>query len=258
MRRRRLRTRRPRFRFVRLLTGVALVATLVLAIFNYQAPPELGVETASTPLPRSPSSMDESPHSPPAAPESRPGSTAPSQARSRSPAIRPVIDRANQAPAAGTAQRSDTDESADGAANMARLETARATQPSIAPKVKQDFSPDRVARAQFTTDIEEQEPINRIDTVFSMDGEVYSADGRPLNALYYFTELNGMRGETVLHRWEHNGETVAQISFEVSGDPWSVYSRQDLPPALGGEWRVVVTDAQGNILRTDNFSYQNF
>ncbi len=258
MRRRRLRTRRFHFRFVRLLTGVALIAIIVLAIFNYQAPPELGVETASTPLSGSPSSAGESAQNPPAALEYRPGSTLPSQARWRSPAMRAVIDRNDQAPAGGTARWSEADESADGAADMAQLETARTTQPSIAPKVKRDISPDRVARAQFTTGIEEQEPINRVDTVFSMDGEVYSADGRALNALYYFTELNGMRGEIVLHRWEHDGETFAQTSFKVGGDPWSVYSRQDLPPATGGDWRVVVTDAQGNILRTDDFSYQNF
>jgi hypothetical protein len=230
MRRRIPRTRRFHFRFVRLLTGVALIAIIVLAIFNYQAPPELGVETPSTPLSGSPSSAGESAQNPPAALEYQPEFTAPSQANG----------------------------SADGKADMAQLETARATQPSIAPKVKRDISPDRVVRAQFTTGIEEQEPINRIDTVFSMDGEVYSADGRALNALYYFTELNGMRGETVLHRWEHDGETFAQTSFNVGGDPWSVYSRQDLPPATGGDWRVVVTDAQGNILRTDDFSYQNF
>ena len=258
MRRRRLRTRRSRFRFARLLTGVALIATIVLVILNYQAPPELGVETASTPLPSSPSSAGESVQNLQAALESRPKPTTLSQTESRGPAIRRVIDRDDQAPAGDTARWSEADEPASGTADMTQLDTARATQSSIAPKVNRDISPDRVTRAQFTTGIEEQEPINRVDTVVSMNGEVYSADGRPLNALYYFTELSGMRGETVLHRWEHDGEPVAQTSFEVGGDPWSVYSRQDLPPAMGGKWRVVVTDTQGNILRTDDFSYQIF
>jgi hypothetical protein len=121
-----------------------------------------------------------------------------------------------------------------------------------------DTARDRVIRAQFTTGIKGQEPINRIRSVFSKDGEVFSLDGRPIRALYYFTEIKGMRGETVTHRWEHNGEVVTKTSFYVGGDPWRVYSHEDLPPSMAGDWRLVVTDAQGKVIKTDSFLYQAF
>lgn len=142
------------------------------------------------------------------------------------------------------------DKRAPGKSDMARLETRARTSANTVP--------DRVARAQFTTGIAAQEPVNRVNSVFSINGENYSMDGRPLRALYYFTEVEGMRGETVTHRWEHGGEVVAQASFDVGGDSWRIYSSEELVPEMAGDWRVVVSDAQGNVIKTDTFTYQAF
>lgn len=268
MRRRRTRRRGVHSRFVRLLAGGALIlwmGSILLAVLDYEAPvtPEPRANSASLPAFSSPPVADEQTQGRTAARDPKARSAAasretPRTSVARGPAIRAVADREDQALATGAAQPPATDEPADSVTDIAQLETAPEAEPSISSPAKRDITADRVARAQFTTGIAGREPVNRVDTVLSMNGEVYSTDGRELSALYYFTELEGMRGETVMHRWEHEGETVAQASFEVNGDPWSVYSRQDLPPATGGEWRVVVTDAQGNVIRTDDFSYQNF
>jgi hypothetical protein len=119
-------------------------------------------------------------------------------------------------------------------------------------------SPGQVARAQFTTGIDGSEPVNSVRSVFSTDGQVFSLDGRPLERLYYFTEIENMQGETVTHRWEHEGEVVAETSFDIAANSLPIYSSENLPPAMPGEWRVVVTDGQGNVIRTDRFSYQAF
>ncbi|MGH8501665.1 MAG: DUF2914 domain-containing protein [Gammaproteobacteria bacterium] len=121
-----------------------------------------------------------------------------------------------------------------------------------------DASPGQVSRAQFTTGIDGSEPVNSVRSVFSTDGQVFSLDGRPLERLYYFTEIENMQGETVTHRWEHEGEVVAETSFDVAAESSPIYSSENLPPAMPGEWRVVVTDTQGNVIRTDRFSYQAF
>ena len=118
--------------------------------------------------------------------------------------------------------------------------------------------PASVVRAQFTTGIDNSQPVNSIHSVFSTNGQVFSLDGRPLPRLYYYTEINATRGEKIVHRWEHDGEVVAEASFDVAGDSWPVYSSEKLPPATPGNWRVVVTDAAGNVIRADRFSYQAY
>lgn len=133
------------------------------------------------------------------------------------------------------------------ASDIARLETG--------PESVEDAAPGQVARAQFTSGIRGLEPINRVTSVFSVNGEVFSLDGRPLPTLYYFTEITGMGGETVIHRWEYQGITVEKVSFDIGDDRYRVYSGKDLPPDGDDDWRVIVTDAQGNVIKTDSFSF---
>jgi hypothetical protein len=106
-----------------------------------------------------------------------------------------------------------------------------------------------VARAQFTTGIRELEPVDHVEAVFPMEGEA-------LRTLFYFTEIIDMDGETVTHRWEHEGTVMAEISFDIGGNRWRVWSSKDLTPSMGGRWRVVVVDTKGNEIKTDHFLYQ--
>jgi hypothetical protein len=65
-----------------------------------------------------------------------------------------------------------------------------------------------------------------------------------------------MNGETVTHRWMHDGAIVAEIPFRIGGDRWRVYSSKDLTRVMEGSWQVIVTDTQGDVIRTDSFTYQ--
>jgi hypothetical protein len=119
----------------------------------------------------------------------------------------------------------------------------------IAPGTSASVSSSNVARAQFTTGIEAREPIDKVASVFS-------TNGKSLTTLYYFTELVNMNGETVTHRWMHDGAIVAEIPFRIGGDRWRVYSSKDLTRVMEGSWQVIVTDTQGDVIRTDSFTYQ--
>jgi hypothetical protein len=68
-----------------------------------------------------------------------------------------------------------------------------------------------------------------------------------------YTELRHLAGQTVSHRWERRGQTMAVIPFKVRGDRWRVHSSKTLTPALKGSWQVVVTDSQGAILAGRSF-----
>ena len=91
-----------------------------------------------------------------------------------------------------------------------------------------------VARAQFTTGIENREPVDdffRIDTTH--------------DRVLFFTELRDLEGRTVIHRWMHDGNVEATVDFGVGGPRWRVWSSKDLLPDWTGAWTVEVVDETG-------------
>ena len=101
-----------------------------------------------------------------------------------------------------------------------------------------------VARTAVTSGIENREPTDNISSVTT-----------EVAKLFYFTELRGMEGQTVTHRWEHNGEVMAEVPFEIGGQRWRVFSSKNLAPSLTGEWKVSVLDASGSALSSNTFAY---
>jgi hypothetical protein len=91
-----------------------------------------------------------------------------------------------------------------------------------------------VARAQFTTAIENREPV---DQVVKLDAQA--------SRIYFFTDLRNLQGRTVTHRWEFNGEIISQVNFKVGGPRWRVYSAKSLYPGETGKWTVFVIDESG-------------
>jgi Protein of unknown function (DUF2914) len=68
-----------------------------------------------------------------------------------------------------------------------------------------------------------------------------------------YTELRDLAGQTVSHRWQHEGRTVAVIPFEVKGDRWRVHSTKRLSAELKGSWQVIVVDGHGATLASRSF-----
>lgn len=124
-----------------------------------------------------------------------------------------------------------------------------AVQPETVTETPASISSPHVARAQFTTGIDGREPVDQVESVFH-------TEGKSLRRLYYFTEITGLSGGTVTHRWEHEGKVMAEVPFAIGSDSWRVYSSKALTPSMEGPWRVVVTDAEGNTLKADGFLYK--
>ena len=101
-----------------------------------------------------------------------------------------------------------------------------------------------VSRAQFTTDIRDREPI---DQVVILDNRVSN--------VYFFSELRGLEGRTVSHRWEYEGRVISEVPFEVGGPRWRVYSRKTLDSEMLGKWTVIVVDQSGWPLHAGIFEY---
>ncbi len=88
------------------------------------------------------------------------------------------------------------------------------------------------------------EPVDSISTVTADDSKVF-----------YFTEIQDMAGHTVTHRWEYNGQVMAEVDFEIGGPHWRVYSSKTMMPYWVGEWKVSVIDENGSPLSVSTFSY---
>lgn len=101
-----------------------------------------------------------------------------------------------------------------------------------------------VSRSAFTTGIENREPVDKI-TKLSNDH----------TKIYFFTEISDMYGHSITHRWELAGEVKAEVTFNVGGDRWRVWSSKTLDPSWVGDWQVSVVDEGGNVLAQEGFSY---
>lgn len=97
----------------------------------------------------------------------------------------------------------------------------------------------KVERAQFTSAIADREPVDALETVSTSDGRVR-----------FFTELHDLAGHQVIHRWEHAGQVMAEVTIEVGADRWRAWSSKRLLPAWTGPWQVSVVTADGENLGT--------
>lgn len=99
-------------------------------------------------------------------------------------------------------------------------------------------------RSAFTTMVRDREPMDDITTL-----------GNDVDRVYFFTELAGMDGQTVTHRWQHDGRVMAEVPFDVRGSRWRVWSSKALLPQWLGAWKVSVVDGGGNVVHEATFEY---
>ena len=126
-------------------------------------------------------------------------------------------------------------------------EAAAATEPEVAAveRVRAPVPPDAVARGTFTTAVEQREPVDSITSLASDRDRVY-----------YFTEFVGVDGRRLTHRWEYQGEVVAEVPITIGGPRWRAYSTKSLGASRLGEWTVSVVDESGHVVHTDSFVYE--
>lgn len=101
-----------------------------------------------------------------------------------------------------------------------------------------------VARSMFTTEIDNREPANTVDTIPGGTEKVY-----------FYTDLRNFTDQTVTHRWTYKGEVMAEVPFNVRGPRWRVWSSKALQPIWTGDWNVTVVDGNGNELVSKNLTF---
>jgi hypothetical protein len=118
--------------------------------------------------------------------------------------------------------------------------------PPSPPKDPPTTADERVRRAQFTTGMRSREPVDELGNDF----RIWPVEPE---RLYFFTELRGLAGNSITHKWLRDGALVATVNFEVGGPRWRVYSSKLITGSMTGQWSVRVEDGAGNLLRSGDF-----
>jgi len=101
-----------------------------------------------------------------------------------------------------------------------------------------------VKRAIFTTKMKKREPTNNISELLNNQQKIH-----------FFTDLRGMEGQKIKHRWIYKGKVRAEVEFKVKGSRWRVYSSKSLKRGWLGKWTVATVDRRGRTLARKSFVY---
>lgn len=101
-----------------------------------------------------------------------------------------------------------------------------------------------VARGIFTSDVQNHEPVDQLSEATT-----------DTSTVLFFTELKDFQGETVTHRWEYNGESMAEVKFQVGGPRWRVWSSKNMMPEWEGTWTVSVVNGNGDVVASETLAY---
>jgi hypothetical protein len=71
--------------------------------------------------------------------------------------------------------------------------------------------------------------------------------------LFCYTKLSGGKeGDTIVHKWSHDGKVVSEVTLKVNGSPWHTFSSKTLGEDAAGAWTVEVVQ-NNNVLKTAKF-----
>lgn len=104
----------------------------------------------------------------------------------------------------------------------------------------------RVTQADFATAVENRKPVN-VDSTFSAD----------VGTIYFYSVIEGAQDTTTIsHVWYYKEEEKARINLQVKSSSWRTWSSKTILEKWTGPWRVMIEDANGNVLATKSFTIQ--
>ena len=107
-------------------------------------------------------------------------------------------------------------------------------------------SSEHLLRAALTTEMKGRQPANDAPAV------LHVPEGQLLT-VYFFTELNGLRKQTVHYDWFRNERRVARVKIRPRFDTTGNFSSKYIDRNMRGQWRVVAKTASGELLATAQF-----
>ena len=135
-----------------------------------------------------------------------------------------------------------------GASAFAQVDTTGTRRPSYpdsitSPSAGTDASTsESVKRAIICTGIANHEPIDSMTNIPATTGKVF-----------FFTEIAGLEGKTIKHRWIKDGSKVADIRLSVASNRYRCHSSRSVSGKTGN-WTAQVLDEDGKTLKEVAFT----
>ena len=113
--------------------------------------------------------------------------------------------------------------------------------------------------------VEEKHPASESVTTKTFTTAI--VDGKPaddlrafentVDTIYFYTVLEGLRGQTVTHRWKYAGHIISNADISVTDDPFSTWSSNKMEDNWTGFWTVEVLDKNDEVLGFGTFQYDH-
>jgi general secretion pathway protein A len=120
--------------------------------------------------------------------------------------------------------------------------------PTAAVSVSESAN-DKVARVQLAARMQGLEPGPPIDL------PVRLSQGQA-RTIYFFTQLRGLNGRSVLHRWEWNNRMMKERQLHPASELWRAYTAMSIGGEMRGSWRVSAVDATDKVLAERRFEVE--
>ena len=78
-----------------------------------------------------------------------------------------------------------------------------------------------------------------------------------VDTIYFYTVLEGLKGQTVTHRWKYHGRIIANADIPVTDDPFATWSSNKMEPDWTGFWTVEVLDRNSKVIGFETFEYNH-
>lgn len=120
------------------------------------------------------------------------------------------------------------------AQQLASVAPAAGPRPSKIPAIG------KITYSVFTSNVVDRSPQGRIARASVSQG-----------TLTYFSVVENLQGQYLVHRWEHDGKVLFDKPFAVSNSPSSAWSSLPLSPDVVGNITVKTMDQSGHVLGSD-------
>jgi hypothetical protein len=75
-----------------------------------------------------------------------------------------------------------------------------------------------------------------------------------VGSVTFYTEIVGLRGQTVTHRWFYNGKELSSVTLNLASAHSINWSRSSIASTQLGKWEARVVDQNGRVLASRSFS----
>jgi len=104
---------------------------------------------------------------------------------------------------------------------------------------------ENISQAVFASSIADRQPV-----------EIITEADDSLGKIYFFTNIRNLVGDTIIHRWIYQDKIKAEISFNIKGKRWRVWSSKNIWHTWTGTWTVEVVDQHGQVLLVKTIDFE--